>query len=187
MKEQETIEKLIDVLKNEIQWIHAFVIVFKQTDNRRADSFISMISLFEKMFGDHFWNNAILEASFWSFETNHKARRLQSQPPITRDFWSKQYNKNLIEKFNIQKPLQSVFIDSYVNKNNPIEVENFERETETLWNFARLREPFHCKDINIALTEIQQLQRELEEAHSNTMKDRAELARVSSERDWYKK
>ena len=38
-----------------------FVIAFKQTDTRMTYALRSMISLFEKMFGDGFWDNAILE------------------------------------------------------------------------------------------------------------------------------
>ena len=51
---------LVDVLKDEIKYIHAFVIAFKQTDNRMTASLRSMIGLFQKMFGDHFWKNAVL-------------------------------------------------------------------------------------------------------------------------------
>ena len=51
---------LVDILKDEIKFIHAFVIAFKQTDNRMTASLRSMIGLFQKMFGDHFWKNAIL-------------------------------------------------------------------------------------------------------------------------------
>ena len=51
---------LVNILKDEIKFIHAFVIAFKQTDNRMTASLRSMIGLFQKMFGDQFWKNAIL-------------------------------------------------------------------------------------------------------------------------------
>ena len=51
---------LVNILKDEIKYIHAFVISFKQTDNRMTASLRSMIGLFQKMFGDQFWKNAIL-------------------------------------------------------------------------------------------------------------------------------
>ena len=48
-------------LRDQIKYINVFVIAFKQTDTRMTYALRSMISLFEKMFGDGFWNNAILE------------------------------------------------------------------------------------------------------------------------------
>lgn len=54
--------------------------------------------------------------------------------------------------------LPSVFIDTYYDQNNPQEKAKFEENTQKLWDFARSRNPFECKDIKIALTEIRELQ-----------------------------
>ena len=66
-EEEKTIDGLIDSLKDRVKFIHAFVIAFKQQDNRMTASLRSMIGLFQKMFGDHFWENVILEVSAWTF------------------------------------------------------------------------------------------------------------------------
>ena len=58
---EKTIESLFQTLRDEIRYINVFVIAFKQTDTRMTYALRSMISLFEKMFGDGFWDNAILE------------------------------------------------------------------------------------------------------------------------------
>ena len=68
IQEQQTIENLVETLKNDIQYVHAFVIAFKQSDNRLTASLHSMISLFEKMFGTKFWQNTILEATHWHWD-----------------------------------------------------------------------------------------------------------------------
>ena len=39
----------------------------ESTDNRITNSLRSMIYLFEKMFGKGFWNNVILETTWWNF------------------------------------------------------------------------------------------------------------------------
>ena len=83
VEEEKTIEGLVNVLKDEIKFIHAFVIAFKQQDNRMTASLRSMIGLFQKMFGDHFWENAILEATHWNYHEHSVAMRLSSEPPIT--------------------------------------------------------------------------------------------------------
>ena len=38
VEEEKTIESLVDVLKDEIKYVHAFVIAFKQQDNRMTHS-----------------------------------------------------------------------------------------------------------------------------------------------------
>ena len=61
VEEEKTIENLVKMLRDEIKYVHVFIIAFKQTDNRMTNSLRSMISLFEKMFGRKFWENVILE------------------------------------------------------------------------------------------------------------------------------
>ena len=61
LAEEKTIENLVTTLRDQIQYVHVFIIAFKQNDNRMTNSLRSMISLFEKMFGKKFWDNAILE------------------------------------------------------------------------------------------------------------------------------
>jgi hypothetical protein len=48
LKEEKTIADLVNVLKNEIRYVHVFILAFKQTDNRMTYALRSMISLFEK-------------------------------------------------------------------------------------------------------------------------------------------
>jgi len=61
LAEEKTIENLVTTLRDQIRYVHVFIIAFKQNDNRMTNSLRSMISLFEKMFGKKFWDNAILE------------------------------------------------------------------------------------------------------------------------------
>ena len=57
--------------------------------------------------------------------------------------------------------IDSVFIDSHYNNMDLNERNHFYNQTEKLWNFAKYVEPFHCKDIKTALSEIQQHIREV--------------------------
>ena len=71
VQEQKTIENLVETLKNDIKYVHTFVIAFKQSDNRLTASLHAMISLFEKMFGTKFWQNTILEATHWHWDQRY--------------------------------------------------------------------------------------------------------------------
>ncbi|CAB4060512.1 unnamed protein product [Lepeophtheirus salmonis] len=162
IEEEKTIESLVNVLKDEIKFIHAFVICFKQQDNRMTASLRSMLSLLQKMFGDHFWDNAILEATHWNFHASNEAIRQQNNPPITKKWWKDTFNDILRGEFKINRPLRAVFIDTFYDPKDPSQALEFRSNTQSLFEFSRSNTPFECKDIQIALTEIRQLQIEIE-------------------------
>ena len=76
-EEEKTINGLVDVLKNEIKFIHVFVIVFNGDETPRLTRQLrTMLNLFAKMFGDNFWENAIMEFTRWDFEPYYANARL---------------------------------------------------------------------------------------------------------------
>ena len=83
LEEEKTIENLVTTLRDQIKYVHVFIIAFKQTDNRMTHSLRTMISLFEKMFGREFWNNVILEATHWNH--GEEAERIR-YCPITYEY-----------------------------------------------------------------------------------------------------
>ena len=157
-EEEKTIENLVDVLKDEVRFIHAFVIAFKQQDHRMTSSLRSMIGLFQKMFGDHFWKNAILEATHWNYHEHSIQMRAQSDPPIVEEWWKDEFNSLFKKEYGMNNSIPAVFIDTYHNRKNPREAQKFQYYTEKLRKFSISRKPFECKDIKIALTEIRMLQ-----------------------------
>lgn len=158
LKEEKTIEDLVNVLKNEIRHVHVFVLAFKQTDNRMTYALRSMISLFEKMFGKEFWNNAILEATHWNYGPNNVRIRENNTPQLTEAFWTEEFNRILKQDFEVKKPLPSVFIDTFFHRTDPTEQAKFAENTNKLLTFAQSVKPFECKDIEIALHEIREMQ-----------------------------
>ena len=60
--------------------------------------------------------------------------------------------------FAPQRNLPAVFIDTFYDESSRVEKERFDENTDKLWKFAKSRNPFECKDIKIALTEIRELQ-----------------------------
>jgi len=162
LEEEKTIENLVTTLRDEIKYVHVFIIAFKQTDNRMTNSLRSMISLFEKMFGRSFWDNAILEATHWNHGEDAERIRGDSDPPITREFWTSEFNRILKAEYNLKTDLESIFIDTFHHPDDPHEKRVFQNETSKLLDYASSRQPFECKDIEIALTEIRQLQNKID-------------------------
>ena len=167
VEEERTIESLVNVLRDEIKFVHTFIIAFKQQDNRMTYSLRSMIGLMQKMFGDEFWDNAILAATHWNYHPKNSQLRSQSIPPITEKWWSEQFNDLFAAEYGLQRKIPAVFIDTYYDKYNSVEKQKFEENTQELWNFARTRNPFECKDIILALTEIRQLHTEIHDLQTD--------------------
>jgi len=161
VEESRIIENLVNTLRDEIKYVHVFIISFKQTDNRMTNSLRSMISLFEKMFGSKFWENAILEATHWHHGEDSERIRQASPPPLTQKFWTEEFNRILKSEFNLTHDLLSIFLDTYYREDDEAEKTAFVNDTKKLLDFALTRKPFECKDIEIALTEIEKLQNQL--------------------------
>ena len=111
----------------------------------------------QKMFGHDFWENVILEATHWNYHEKSIQMRRSSNPPILEHWWTEQFNKLFAREYGLRSKLPSVFIDTYYDKDSPYELKKFNAETNALFEFATNRNPFECKDIEIALTDIMKL------------------------------
>ena len=108
-----------------------------------------MIGLIQKMFGDGFWNNVILEATHWNYHNKSIRLRQETNPKITEDGWTSELNALFRDTYKIHINIPSVFIDTYYDKNDSHENDQFLMNTQRLFNFAKNRPPFECKDIQI--------------------------------------
>jgi len=186
LEEEKTIDGLVKTLRDEIKHIHVFVIAFKQTDNRMTNALRSMISLFEKMFGDGFWDNAILEATHWGHGNEAERRRNLSFPPITEKFWANEFNRILKKEYKLQRNLDALFIDTFYEANSPQENLAFTQNTAELFRFANSTKPFPCKDIKIALSEIRELQMKIDKLKQEELDRRSYIVQLTDERNSYR-
>ena len=90
-------------------------------------------------------------------------------------------NRQLHEKFHLEKNLSVVFIDSFAkqpyNLNDPVQQEAFNRETLKLWNIFSNNPTFEFKTIEDILEENQKLKEEvqwLNDVITNNISDLAE-------------
>lgn len=144
LEEQNTIENLVTTLRDEIKYVHVFILAFKESDQRMTHSLRSMISLFEKMFGNQFWENAILESTWWNHGEDAERRRADQTPATTQQWWTADKNR-LLREYNVKHDLQSLFIDTFYHQNDTYETRIFKEQTQKLWDFASTRTPFECK------------------------------------------
>jgi hypothetical protein len=100
----------------------------------------SMLGLLQKMFGDHFWKNVILEATHWSYDARSIEKRNVSDAKMTEEWWSEEFNLLFSKQFGLASDVTvpSIFIDTYYDTNNHFEVQKFEENVKILLDFARL-------------------------------------------------
>merc|ERR1719431_158736 len=87
---------------------------------------------------------------------------MDSEPPITQKFWTDEFNRILKNEFSVKTDLKSVFIDTYYHQDSQHETQVFHNNSQILLDYALSRDPFQCKDIEIALTEIRELQNHID-------------------------
>ena len=82
--------------------------------------------------------------------------------------------------------LEAIFIDTFYNPRDNSEVSKFQKYTNQLWNFADTVEPFECKDIKIALNELMEAQKKLENMTQtiDKLKDQMEKNNQNSNCFW---
>eukprot|EP00092_Neocalanus_flemingeri_P009883 GFUD01010652.1.p1 GENE.GFUD01010652.1~~GFUD01010652.1.p1 ORF type:complete len:363 (+),score=84.37 GFUD01010652.1:106-1194(+) len=141
-EEEETIAGLVNFLKNELKFVHAFVLSFKETDKRITAEFRLMVRLLSGIFGDQFWDNAIIEATHWSYDKVARAKRTLHNEST----WTAHINS--VFQGMASREMGSVFIDTYYDVGNTSrEREEFEKNSNALLEFAMEKDPFPCKDI----------------------------------------
>jgi len=163
------IDDMVEKLQEDVREVNAFVISFKQNSNRLTHSLRSMLALFQRMFGAHFWNNVILEATNWSHGESAARIRGQQKPPLTEESWAAEFNKILRKEFNLPNQLiiPAVFVDTFHNEGDQEEAMQFKNEVEDLLEFAQGRPAFNCIDIETALSEVMELQAEVDRLRKN--------------------
>jgi len=174
-KEQISIDELVEELKNNIKYIHTFLILFNGQEPRLSMGLQSMIRLFEKMFGNHFWKNVILGVSRWPYDQRSIQRRQQNEQQ-----WVDDWNLQLEKRYTVdirQHKFRAVFIDTFYEASNPKEKDEFVKNTQLLWNFSVEADPFECKDVKTALNDLMEARKnitslvdELEEKEEEILK-----------------
>jgi len=151
-EEEETITNVVEALRDDVQYVNAFAIVLKRTDNRETRSLKNIINLYKSIFGPKFMSNVILVASFWGYSKSHEYDRGDQNEEV----WLEQ-QKKLFQGIPGAENLRAVYYTQRFQSTDPKQANRFEKEMNTLLEFAEKSPPFHCKDIVIAQLEIDKL------------------------------
>lgn len=165
----ELLEEMINILNDEVKSANAIILAMDSTEARFTQSVTKMLGELQALFGTKMWNNTIIEMTKYSYDAEDiedREKECEKYPDTCHDenYWKKEMNRQLEEKFHIGMELPMVFIDSWSQKDkdedDPIEEEHFINETQKLWEFARSHNAFEFKSIDEVLDENEELRRE---------------------------
>ena len=161
-EEELAIDNLVKFLQQDLKYVNAFVIAFKQTDIREMMYFRTMIKLIHSIFGAEFWDHVIIEATFWGYSQGKMEDR--EAAGLTEESWLEGVPKRTIGNLaGDLSQLKAVYIDTYYRQHDQHQRDKFEENTAALYEFATQRPAFQCKDISDVKHEL----RELEEARQS--------------------
>ena len=188
-QEHAFIDGIADKLKNDIQYVNAFVIAFHQNvDNRMTREIADMILVFKNMFGEEFWNHVIVEITHWGHDQESIIERNEQKKNETKQ--AQDWNKILMsEPFNSPKKLPFVFIDSHYNTivNEAITAQHvqedtaaFNNNTEILFNFLQNSTKFNLTGISAVKTELGRMLEEIQDLKRNRTELERELEEIKN-------
>ena len=90
-----------------------------------------------------------IDINRYSFSIVTFQSRVRSENGISESKWARQFNERLHRDFNFTVDLPAVFIDTFYNRDNPVEVDKFHENTEKLWSFAQSKLGNKCPRLNI--------------------------------------
>ena len=100
--------KMAQMLKENIKTIDVIIIMFKGTDRRFDTHTVTLLRLYEEIFGKEMWRNVVVEISYWGHSQADTCQRLTNyQPPLneetqTRDINQKVSFKKIAQVFSSQ-------------------------------------------------------------------------------------
>ena len=67
IEEEATIDRIVKVLKDDVEYVNTFAIVIKNTETRQTRDLVGTISNYRRIFGEDFIKNVILVTTFWFY------------------------------------------------------------------------------------------------------------------------
>lgn len=147
-RDTEHIKNIIDLLKKG-EYVNTFVLVRNGQNQRMSNSFRSMLTIFELMFGKGFWDHVIIDVSHVEYE---------KEANYAKDVTN--WRDKIISLFPTAKSskLPSVLID-VKDKKNQKSAENLKR----MWKYVQKMPDFECKDFEERQTEMDAAKESLHE------------------------
>ena len=146
------IEEMIDILANVVDHTDTFLLLFDGRETRFDASLQNMIQRMTMIFGHYWWDFLVIGVSFWPFdqESIDSRKCYPEDPELCHDeaWFCGEMNRQLLEKFNVDRNFTCVFTDSWsqtpgppgFNTEDALQQEHWNSETGILWEITISKE-----------------------------------------------
>jgi len=169
-------EKIVKKLKNEIKYVHAFVMIYHKDANRGLNGRLAVIQHYIDMFGYEFLDNVIFAASFWRYNEDEEEEN--------RDWLKKQIKFSNFSTLPNADKFKAIYFQPWKHLDDDSSQEKFTGNLTALYNWAIQRPTFECLTIIEAkprlkkyLDDLERQRRELEEEKKRVAERDREISR----------
>ena len=169
IEEEATIDRIVKVLKDDVEYVNTFAIVIKNTETRQTRDLVGTISNYRRIFGEDFIKNVILITTFWFYgedNAQYLPEGTQTKEKSLNFFkslftvCSGEERIGCFMKEDVDN-LRSIYFTNKF-KNNTEERSEYEQELTNLVTWSSQLDYFHCLDIQKALPNLVEAQKEIE-------------------------
>ena len=146
------IEEMMDTLANVVDHTDTLLLLFDGRETRFDASLQNMIQSMTTIFGHNWWDYLVIGVSFWAYDQGSIDERkcYPEYPEYCQDetWFCVERNRQLQEKFNVNRNFTCVFTDSWsqtpgppgFNTDDPLQQDHWKNETGILWDITTSRE-----------------------------------------------
>jgi len=156
------IGELVATLKERVDFVNTFVIAINGQHPRLDGSLITMIRIFEGMFGEEFWNQTLIAFTRLPKDKSSVKRRERGNDGKTDDDMAKDYISVLQNQFQNARGIDYLFLDANYDEEDDVEVAAFDNGMAKLWKKIQCSKGLSTDTVKKVTTENKKLKNKVE-------------------------
>ena len=140
-EEMESQRSIVDTLKIDVVYVHAFAYLIKSSNNRATKESREIMNMYINIFGEDFLKNVIIVATFWDYNGHNL------EDPTTEEGWLRDQIDMEFGNLTYGKDLRAVYFTPKSKLHEADKPKSDEQLTK-LYDWASQNEPFECFNID---------------------------------------